>query len=67
MIEQGTIRAGDAVALVGRPNPGFAFERLVDIVNFQSASSAEREAMATMSGLATGLRDKARNHLRPPD
>ena len=63
VIEQGKIRAGDAVALVERPNPGFAFERLVEIVNFGNASQGEVEAMAEMAGLASGLRARAKTAL----
>ncbi len=59
VIEQGMISAGDAVALVDRPNPGFGFERLVKIVNFGDASLAELQAMADMTGLASRLRARA--------
>ena len=59
VIERGTIRAGDAVELVDRPNPGFGFARLVEIVNFGHASRAELEAMAEMTGLASRLRARA--------
>ncbi|MCY7281465.1 MAG: MOSC domain-containing protein [Sphingomonas bacterium] len=60
VIEQGTIRAGDAVALVDRPNPDFAFDRLVEIVNLGDASLSELAAMAEMTGLAGRLRAQAR-------
>ena len=60
VIEEGTLRAGDAIELVDRPNPGFAFERLVEIVNFRSASAEEFAAMAAMEGLAGNLRRWAR-------
>ena len=60
VIEVGRIRAGDAVALIDRPNPGFAFDRLVEIVNFGDASLIELQAMAGMTGLAGRLRARAR-------
>ena len=63
VIEQGTIRAGDAVTLVDRPNPDFAFDRLVEIVNFHRASDLELRAMSEMAGLASRLRDAALRRL----
>jgi len=66
VIEAGTIRAGDAIALVARPNPDFSFERLVRIVNFRDASHTELEAMAAMAGLASSLCDGARRALDQP-
>ena len=59
VIEQGTIRAGDPVQLAERPNPGFGFERLVEIVNFGNASLDELTSMAAMTGLASRLRARA--------
>lgn len=56
VIEEGVLTAGDAVELVDRPNPDFAFARLVEIVNFRNASAAEFAAMAAMAGLASALR-----------
>ena len=64
VIEEGRIRAGDVIALVDRPNPDFGFDRLVEIVNFHRASDVELRAMATMAGLASRLRDAARNRLQ---
>ncbi|MEO7564474.1 MAG: MOSC domain-containing protein [Sphingomicrobium sp.] len=64
VLEEGVITAGDAVTLVERPNPEFAFDRLVEIVNFRSASGAEIAAMATISGIADWLRDAARSRDR---
>ena len=60
VIEDGTLRAGDAIELVDRPNPDFGFERLVEIVNFRNASAKEFAAMAAMEGLAGNLRRWAR-------
>ena len=58
--ETGTINAGDTVTLVDRPNPGFRFDRLVQIINFNDASDAELRTMAELPGLASKLRDLAR-------
>ena len=63
VIEHGTIRAGDAVTLIDRPNPDFAFDRLVEIVNFHRASDLELRAMSDMAGLASHLRDAALRRL----
>jgi len=60
VIEAGTIRAGNPVVLVDRPNPGFAFERLVEIVSFRNASLDELQAMAEMTGLSNRLRARAK-------
>ena len=60
VIETGTINAGDTVTLVDRPNPGFRFDRLVQIINFNDASDAELRTMAELPGLASKLRDLAR-------
>lgn len=60
VIEEGMLRAGDAVELVYRPNPDFAFDRLVTIVNYRNASAEEFAAMAAMEGLAGTLRRWAR-------
>ena len=59
VIEEGVICPGDAVALVDRPNPGFRFDRLVQIVNFGNASDDELRAMAGMGELASRLRTRA--------
>ena len=59
VVERGRICAGDAVTLDDRPNPGFRFERLVEIVNFRNPSPVEIEAMASMPGLASKLRAAA--------
>ena len=61
VIEEGTLRADDAVELVDRPNPDFAFERLVEIVNRRRATSDEFASMAAMPGLASDLRNWARS------
>lgn len=62
----GTLQAGDAVALVERPNPDFQFARLVAIVNGRGVARDELEAMARMRGLASDLRESARLSLQHP-
>lgn len=66
VLEPGSIRGGDAIMLDDRPNPGFRFDRLVEIVNFHNASIEELEAMAAMTGIASRLRDGARRAIEQP-
>jgi MOSC domain-containing protein YiiM len=54
------ISAGDEVRLAERPNPDFAFPRLVTIVNLGGATLAEMRAMAAMPGIASRIAAKAR-------
>ena len=63
VVEPGTIRAGDAILLDDRPNPGFRFDRLVEIGNFHNASVEELHALAEMTGIASRLRAAARSAL----
>ncbi len=62
VLSEGMIRAGDAVQLVERPLPAFAFARLVQIINFGDASDAEVRALARLDGLASDLRERFRPH-----
>ena len=59
VLEDGEIEAGDVVHLTERPHPGFAFDRLIEIMNFGGASADELHAMAAMTGLASRLRARA--------
>ena len=63
VLEPGTVTAGDGVARIDRPHPEMGFERLIEIANFRNASRDELEAMAAMTGLASDLRDDARQAL----
>ncbi len=65
VLQPGTIRAGDTLKLDDRPNPDFGFDRLIEIVNFRNPSAEELRAMASMSGLASRLRDGARAQIAP--
>jgi MOSC domain-containing protein YiiM len=64
VLESGTIKAGDAVTLQERPNPDFAFARLVEIVNFNNATRPELERLAQLPGIARRLQARARQALR---
>lgn len=63
VLEEGALQAGDAVRLLERPNPGFAFERLVAIVHNDPATPEELEMMATAPGVARWLRVAAQRQL----
>ena len=61
VIEEGALSAGDVVELVDRPNPDFAFDRLVDIVNRRRATAHEFAAMSRMEGIASDIRQWAQS------
>jgi MOSC domain-containing protein YiiM len=63
VVGEGTVQAGDQVALVERPNPGFPFLRLVEIVYHGQATHVELEQLAQMRGLASQWRDLAQTIL----
>lgn len=63
VLREGAITAGDTIALVERPNPDFAFSRLVEIVNRGGASPTELQALAIMPGVASRIAAKAREAL----
>lgn len=63
VLRGGTMTADDEIRLVERPNPDFAFSRLVTIVNLGGASAAEMRAMAEMPGIASRIAAKARTAL----
>ena len=64
VVREGALAAGDAVTLVERPNPDFAFPRLVRIVNLGGATLHELEALAEMPGIASNIGNRARASLR---
>jgi MOSC domain-containing protein YiiM len=67
VLRPGAIRAGDAVRLAARPNPDFAFARLVEIVYARDPSRDELERMAAMEGLARQWVAQASTALEAPD
>lgn len=56
VLRAGVLSAGDAVTLEDRPNPDFAFPRLVDLVNAGDATPEELSRLLAMPGLAEELR-----------
>lgn len=67
VVQPGRITAGDAVMLEERPNPGFAFTRLVSLVYRRNPTREELEAMSHMEGLARQWRLQAAQALRQSD
>jgi MOSC domain-containing protein YiiM len=63
VLEEGEIRAGDGLVLLERPNPDFAFTRLVEIVYRGGATPKELARMVEMPGLASQWRDTAKSLL----
>jgi MOSC domain-containing protein YiiM len=57
VLAPGSVRAGDHVVLRDRPNPQFAFQRLVAIVYHSRVTEAELARMAVMPGLASQWRE----------
>lgn len=64
VLREGTIAAGEPIVLAERPNPEFAFSRLVSIVAFGRATPEEVEALATMRGVAHNIARRARAALQ---
>lgn len=63
VLRTGTIARGDTVTLQDRPNPDFAFTRLIEIIYHGRVTRAELERMAAMEGLASQWREQARTQL----
>jgi MOSC domain-containing protein YiiM len=63
VLREGQLKAGDALTLHDRPNPDFAFARLVEIVYHGKATQNEIRRMAGLEGLASQWRDRARDFL----
>lgn len=59
VIEGGTLRAGDRVELVQRPQPGLPLSRLVSIVNRGVATVDEHSALAGMPEVASWIRTRS--------
>ena len=63
VLREGPIAAGDAITLAERPNAGFAFPRLVRIVNLGGATLPELRDLAAMPGLASNIGRRVREAL----
>jgi MOSC domain-containing protein YiiM len=63
VLQPGALQAGDAVILHDRPNPDFAFTRLIQIVYHGKATAADLTQMADMPGLASQWRERTRQFL----
>jgi len=63
VLREGPIAAGDTVMLADRPNPTFAFPRLVTIVNRGGATLPELHDLAAMPGLASNIGRRVREAL----
>ena len=63
VVREGPIAAADSVILAERPNPGFAFPRLVTIVNRGGATLPELQALAVMPGIASNIGRRVREAL----
>ena len=64
VLEAGSLNTGDPVELVERPNPGFPFVRLVQLISFGKVTTTELEQMQDMPGLAANWQQRAREALR---
>ena len=63
VLQPGSLRAGDRLALHQRPNPDFPFARLTEIIYHGGPSEDELYRMANMPELAGQWRDHARQLL----
>src|SRR4051812_2463690 len=63
VLRPGALAAGDAVILQARPNPDFAFTRLVEIIYRKHGSRADLMRMSEMEGLPSKWRERARQML----
>ena len=67
VLKSGRISAGEPVILQERPNPNFAFARLVAIISHGGATRTELLQMAQMPGLASQWQSWAQESLRELD
>jgi len=63
VLREGSIAPSDEIVLAERPNLGFAFPRLVTIVNRGGASLSELRDLAAMPGLASNIGRRVREAL----
>jgi MOSC domain-containing protein YiiM len=59
VLRDGALSAGDPVTLHDRPNPDFAFSRLVEIIYRGKPSMDELRRMTAMPGLASQWQARA--------
>ncbi len=59
VLQPGIVRAGDSVTLDERPNPDFAFNRLVAIVYHRGATLEDMTRVAAMAEVASEIRRQA--------
>lgn len=64
VLTPGTLQAGDTIERIERPHPDLAFPRMVEIVNFGTATPEELGAIGAAAGVAGWLRAQARAALR---
>jgi MOSC domain-containing protein YiiM len=60
VLEPGIINPGDPVEMWERPNPGFPFARLVELISWGKVTLAELEQLQDMPGLALNWKLRAR-------
>jgi MOSC domain-containing protein YiiM len=63
VLRVGQLEAGDKLILQDRPNPDFAFTRLVEIIYHGKATVDEIRRMTELEGLASQWRSRAREML----
>ena len=63
VLREGRLKAGDVLTLQDRPNPDFAFARLIEIIYHGKATQDEIRRMSQLQGLASQWRDRAREML----
>jgi MOSC domain-containing protein YiiM len=63
VLREGSIAPDDEIVLAERPNPDFAFPRLVTIVNRGGATLPELQDLAAMPGLASNIGRRVREAL----
>jgi MOSC domain-containing protein YiiM len=64
VLRTGMLAAGNPVVLHDRPNPDFAFSRLIEFTNYGRGSKEELRRMAGMSGLASQWQMRAQKLLQ---
>jgi len=67
VLQPGTLRAGDTVRLDSRPHADFTFDRLVQIIFRRNASAEEFARLASMSEVASSIRQLARQRIGRAD